>query len=402
MATLPSRGVRFPHVGNGDSSTISVIEDEVCIQVDLRHTQKGEDEDEKPEDVIDVLTDLLPEKDGEPYLSAFLLTHPDEDHCSGFEQFLDEVEIGEIIHTPQIFEQYEDDEELSDDAKSFREECERRRDETIDEDGDPGSGDRVLIVGYSETFEKPEYQDFPEEFRKVAGDTITKIDGEELEEAEFFVHGPLKGEYGDDRNDSSLSFQLCLESENGQESLECLFFGDRSSATIESIVEETEDHSNQERLDWNVLLSPHHCSKKALYKKEDDTEQPHDDVIDALRDGEQEVSYVVASCRAVDEDGNSVFTDGDNDDPPHQKARNRYYTMLDEEEDFLCTGEHPDTDDPSALIIRLGDDGIDFDSEGGGDEGGGGGEDSSTPPPAGWGSESSRSTSSESIDHGCR
>jgi hypothetical protein len=380
-----------------------VGKDDIHLQVDLRHTQKGENEDEKPEDVIAELKDVLPERNGDPYLSAFLLTHPDEDHCSGFERLLDEVEIGEILHTPQIFEQYEDDDELCDDAKAFRDECQRRRDRSIEVEGDPGSGDRVLVIGYADTFEESEYEDLPEEFRVVAGDTITKIDGEELEDAELFIHGPLKGEYGNDRNDASLSFQLRLESADGQESLECLFLGDRSSEKIESIIDETENHDNHGRLDWNVLLAPHHCSKWALYTKEDGTEQSHDDVVKALRDGAREVSYVVASCMAVDDDGDSAFTDGENDDPPHQKARDRYYTMLDEEEDFLCTGEHPSTDDPTALVIQLNDGGIEVESEGGGDDGGegDGGEDSSAPPPPGWGSESSRSTSSESIDHGC-
>src|SRR5260370_38830798 len=33
--------------------------------------------------VIDRLAEVLPERDGAPYLSVFALTHADQDHCAG-------------------------------------------------------------------------------------------------------------------------------------------------------------------------------------------------------------------------------------------------------------------------------------------------------------------------------
>jgi len=404
MAGFPERGIRFPHVRNGDSSTIVIRDGEFYFQVDIHHTDGGEESDDEREDVIDILTDVLPKKEGQPYLSVFALTHPDQDHCRGFERLLDEVVIGEILHTPRIFQQYEDDDDLCDDAKAFRDECERRRDEMISVGGDPGLGDRVRIIGYSDTFERSEYENFPEAFRHVAGDTITRLDEDDLDDVfELFVHGPLKDEHGGDRNDSSLAFQATLTSDDGQHKLNAIFLGDRSAPKIRSIIEQTESHDNKDRLDWNVLLAPHHCSQKALYEEENGSEKPQDDIINCFSDGAQNPAYVIASCRAVDEEGSSAFTDGNGDDPPHKKARRRYETMLQSEDDFLCTGERPNTENPEAIAILLDNDGLrygDGGSQGGGQDGDGG--DKGTPPPVGWGSDSSKEPSSSSIDHGSK
>ena len=124
---LPARGFSFPHVGNGDATTVAVREDEVYIQIDLNHCQDAEKEDDPRIPIIDELKEALPKRDGKPYLSLFVLTHPDLDHCRGFKRLLDEVTIGEIIHTPRVFREYEKAEKLSDDAQAVRKEADRRR-----------------------------------------------------------------------------------------------------------------------------------------------------------------------------------------------------------------------------------------------------------------------------------
>ena len=145
---LPSRGLVFWPVENGDSTTV-VIDSDTHLQVDLDHLEKAEDDDEAAWPVIDELVERLPKVDGRPYLSAFALTHPDRDHCRGFERLLDEVDIGELWFTPRIFREYTED--LSDHAEAFKKEAERRVEKTIEaEGGDPGAGDRVRIFGYSD------------------------------------------------------------------------------------------------------------------------------------------------------------------------------------------------------------------------------------------------------------
>src|SRR6202000_2843385 len=97
-----------------------------------------------------------------PYLSLFVLTHPDEDHCLGFKELLSKVTIGELWHTPRVFREYKKD--MCEDAQAFRDEARRRRDETIKK-GDPGSGHRVRVIGHDEIFEEDDYKDFPSYWR---------------------------------------------------------------------------------------------------------------------------------------------------------------------------------------------------------------------------------------------
>ena len=81
---FPDRGLVFWPVGTGDSTTVRVAES-VYLQVDLRHMAKSEEDDDPAWPVIDELTEILPKLRGKPYLSVFALTHPDLDHCQGFE-----------------------------------------------------------------------------------------------------------------------------------------------------------------------------------------------------------------------------------------------------------------------------------------------------------------------------
>src|SRR5581483_10844107 len=106
---LPERGVVFWPVGNGDSVTILLGDDlrtgrEAVIQIDLHHMTQAEDEADPHVAVVDALEEILPTgDDGRPYLSVFLLTHPDQDHCRGFADLLDRVTIGELWFTPRVF-----------------------------------------------------------------------------------------------------------------------------------------------------------------------------------------------------------------------------------------------------------------------------------------------------------
>lgn len=124
------RGVLFWPVGTGDSTSFVIEPDEVIFQVDLRHTVKSEDEETDGAPIVDKLLEHLPRVAGRPYLSAFALSHPDKDHIQGFQQLLDNSDIGELWFSPWIFRE-SDDEGLCEDAIVFRTEAHRRVDATI-------------------------------------------------------------------------------------------------------------------------------------------------------------------------------------------------------------------------------------------------------------------------------
>lgn len=319
---LPKRGLVFWPVGNGDSTTI-IVDSSIYLQVDLNHLEKSDDEDDASWAVIDELAERLPTVDGRPYLAAFALTHPDQDHCRGFTDLLDEVEIGELWFTPRIFGEYKGN--LCDDAKAFKEEAQRRVKATIAASGNPSAGDRVRIFGYSDLLEKGELTGFPRARLTVPGNELTIIDDKFVaDKFRAFVHSPFKDDAAGDRNDTSLSMQVTLY--DGRQDLRALLLGDLSYPIIKRVfdVSETED------LRWNVLLAPHHCSKAAMYWKDedDDEEKLKKHIVEEMDEAALEPNRVVSSSNPVP----SSNKPGDN--PPHAKAKTQYETIT---KSFLCT-----------------------------------------------------------------
>ena len=321
---LPMRGLVFWPVGNGDSTTI-VVNDETILHIDLNHLEKSDDDEDPSWAVIDELIDRLPEIDGQPYLAAFALTHPDQDHCRGFGELIKEIEIGELWFTPRIFREYSKD--LCDDAKAFKAEAERRIEETIKAQGDPGAGNRVRVFGYSDLLEEDAFEGFPEDLLTVPGNEVTVIDGKDVsEEFRGFVHAPFKDDDAGERNDTSLGLQVTLC--EGEQQLQALLLGDLSYPIIKRIFEVSEEDD----LAWNVLLAPHHCSKSVMYWKDDDDEEESlkSHIVDEMEEAAQAPNRVISSSNPVP----SSNQPGDN--PPHAKAKTQYETITDS---FLCTME---------------------------------------------------------------
>ena len=319
----------FWPVGCGDTTTIVISEEEV-VQLDINDKRMADEEGNEHIPIVDELVARLPQRDGKPYLSCFILTHPDLDHCRGFADLLKRVTIGEIWHTPRIFREYEKHEanKLSDDAIAFREEAHRRAKKSIDAGGDPGAGHRVRIIGYaSELFEPGErYEEFPQElFYTRPGNAIEMLDGRNVRNRfSTFIHAPFKQSLAEARNETSLAMQVVIGPGNP---MRALLLGDLSYPSVMQVFEETHRHGNEDRLQWNVLLAPHHCSKKVMY--EDGSRKT--DVMDEFSACQLAPGFVVASSNEF----KGANSPGDN--PPHRIARNRYEEIVNDS--FLCTGE---------------------------------------------------------------
>lgn len=333
MTALPDRGVVFWSVGCGDSTTI-VIDDETVVQVDLHHVAESESDDDERAPVIDRLIEDLPTRDGRPYLAAFGATHLDADHIRGFARLLDEVTIGDLWFTPRILWE-QDQDELIDDAKAFVAEAERRIAKTK-EQAEVASGDRVRIIGYMDAV-KDAYDDVPEEAVTIPGNAFTAIDGVPLDGVfRAFVHAPFKDDGEAERNDTSFALQVTLSSEAGD--LRVLLLGDLAYATLRKIF----DRSDDVDLEWDVLLAPHHCSKRVMYEKENDADVLRRDILDSFEGAKSDTAYIVASATAIP----SADTAGAN--PPHRKAAQRYLEIVDSEH-FIATADHGP--DPIVLTV---------------------------------------------------
>lgn len=336
---IPSQGFVFWPVGTGDSTTIAGT-DGVFLQVDLRHMKSANEGDDPHTPIVDRLVELLPQVNGKPYLSVFALTHPDEDHCLGFDDLLKRVNIGELWFTPRIFREYKKD--LCDDAKAFRKEAERRVKKTIQQKGGVASGNRVRIIGYDDLLEEKEYEGFPRKRLTIPSNEIFELDGKDLSNYfRAFVHAPFKDDATSERNDTSLALQVTLY--RGNKFAQALLLGDLCYPIIRRIF----DRSGDDDLAWNVMLAPHHCSKSVMYWQDEgeDEESLKQDILDDMEKAADAPGYIVASSEPIPKSNKP------RDNPPHAKAKRRYEEIA--PDGFLCTQEHPNEKGPEPIIFSL-------------------------------------------------
>lgn len=344
----PDIGVVFWNVGSGDSISV-IVDDDHWLQVDINHRSDADEKDSVYAAVVDELVARLPKRNGRPYLAAFALTHPDKDHCQGFERLLDEVDIGELWFTPRVFD--EPSEDLCEDAEAFKAEGERRVKKTIEKGGDVSSGDRVRLIGYSDRLKQKPYVGFPEDKLTVPGSAVESLDSVDLADSfRAFVHAPFKENLyeGRDRNDTSLAMQVRLIEDGAESNL--LLFGDHSYPGLRKIFDV---NKHEDDLSWGVFLAPHHCSKSAMHWADTSDEDPtfRQDIMDDIKDSKAEPGYVVASAEPVPASNKK----GDN--PPHAKAKRRYEEII-ESGHFRVTQEELSKDAPEPIAFEATADGF--------------------------------------------
>lgn len=339
---LTQRGVVFWPIGTGDSTSI-VVDDEIVVQVDLHDMAKADDDGTPEVPVLERLKEALPQRDGRPYLAVFVLTHADLDHCRGFEDLLAEITIGELWATPRLWREFEDESAvICESARAFHEEAKRRVAATraeVANGAEPVSGDRVRIIGADDDGDLHGYADLPRRYRSYPGEAVAVLDGVDCTgRFEAFLHAPFKDDCASARNDTSVAMQVTLTDGSGVGHF--LLFGDLAYETIMKIFDYSEARGRSERLAWDVLLAPHHCSKKVMYVGD----EVKFDVLDAIARNGKTSSTVVSSSNPVP----TVDTDGAN--PPHRAAADRYREIADR---FLCTMEHGSTTAPAPIVFEV-------------------------------------------------
>lgn len=352
------KAVIYWPVGTGDSTTMVLKPGEVIVQIDLHHMEKAEREEEPEWHILDHLIPELPVRNGRPYLAAFIMTHPDKDHIQGFAELLKKVDIGELWHTPKIFRDHANRENMCDDAKAFRSEADRRRKAILANPANIKSGDRLRVIGHDDILLEPKYADLPASCKTRPAEIISEIDGIDLSaDVEIFVHAPFKNDQAKNKNNTSLSLNVAIF--EGDKYGQFFFFGDREYPTTKQIFVRTEQTAtngdgNTPYLHWDVMLCSHHCSKGIMHwQEETDSEVVFkQDIMDFFekysRDG-----YIVSSSH-------SDFTDNSGDNPPHKKARSCYEKIVSAGH-FICTHEYPSKEAPSPLIFTVDTKGFGFD-----------------------------------------
>lgn len=347
--------IKFYPVGNGDCDLISIGGANKKMMFDCNFRQKAEEDNDEMYDVLGDLLDneLTTKKCGLPFLDAFLLTHPDQDHCRSFaDKFYlgdpdavpqsakddKKILIGELWYSPRVFEELSG--ELNADAKAFKKEAKRRM-ELYKSDAKKADkdGNRIRIIGWTDN---PDLEGLEDRI-VTPRNTISEVNGSNCRYFEMFIHAPFKDDIdGEDRNMTSIVSQLRFDSEKESQIARVFLAGDTEWRVIEEIMNKTSDENN---LKWDLLEAPHHCSYK--FFADDREDAPNQASLDFLKKSESN-AYVVSSSKVVKQN---------DDNPPCQKAKNRYTDQVGKS-NFLCTSGTSEDEADKPIIFEIDNEGL--------------------------------------------
>lgn len=350
----------FYPVGNGDTCQV-ILAGGRRILFDFCHLRAAEDDDDPRIDLKKQLQEELDAANRDD-LDVVAFTHADTDHISGSTEFF------ELLHTAK----YQGDgrikiKELWVPAALLIDEV--KRDQLSDEFAilRREARHRVLEGKGIKVFSKPKrlMDEWLRQALKDRGepetardylfvDAGTLVDGFSLaaDGAEFFCHSPFikHCDEGDDlRNEAALIFNVRLRADGAD--YDFLQIGDSTWEVLEDIVSITKSHKNEDRLKWNLMNIPHHCSYLALSDEKGDKEtEPKPLVKELLLHGKKD-AYLVSSSDPIP-DSKDMY---EADQPPHIQAKNAYETYRKKVggRRVVVTMEEPNASKPEPLTFEV-------------------------------------------------
>ena len=339
--------ITFFPVGNGDMTLITFDNGQKLL-ADL-HVRKAADDvdDDTPDVMADLRGRLTRDEKGRLFVDGFLLSHPDKDHICGLETHFhlgppdewdeddDKILIREMWSSPVVFRRASKDHVLCDDAKAWAKEA-RRRVALYRESGTATvEGDRIQIMGEDDGGKTDDIlaivvkaDGVVTKLNRVASGTfegrllapIPHNDDEELDE--------LLG-----KNLSSVVLRFSIRGGGILDKCRFLTGGDAEVAIWERLWGKHGAYQ-VDSLSYDILQAPHHCSWHSLsydsYSNYGENAEVCDDARSALaqiRKG----AIVVASSKAIDPD---------EADPPSDRAKREYISIVDGKSDrFICVAD---------------------------------------------------------------
>ena len=353
--------ISFFPVGCGDQSLI-ITEDGAKILVDMNIRVAAADPGHDTPNALAMLRQRLARDDeGRLYVDAFVLTHPDKDHCSGLERHFhlgppetwsrsaDQIFIREIWSSPMVFRRASRDHVLCSDALAFNVEARRRVRRFRDAGGWVADGDRILILGDDENGKTDDLG----AILIHADETFSRINARHDSSVVVRLLGPHPK--SDDaceeeiraKNQSSVILHFSLMGDGVADAGRVLIGGDAEVA-----IWERQCARHRDRLDWlsyDILLAPHHCSWHSLshdsWSQCGERAQVSADARTALGQARSGAVIIASSKPVRDDDG----------DPPCIRAKREYEDILRPVGGrFLCTGSHPSEAKPDAIDYEIG------------------------------------------------
>lgn len=341
--------VTFYPLGNADTCLIELENDRMLL-FDYANVAVSNDEEDKRIDLEGALRKTLEEANRD-YFDVVAFTHLDDDHVCGASEFFylehaqkyqgeGRVKI-ETLYVPAaaIIE-----EGSKNDARVIRAEARHRL--------RAGKGIRVFSrPAQLESWLEEQglsLQD-REDLITDAGQLIPEFSLEK-DGIEFFVHSPFASRLEDgtpiDRNADALAVQAKFQV--GTTETKLFLSADLDHEAFTSIVEITKYHKNEERLEWDIFNTPHHCSYLSLSsEKGKEKTEPVPEVKWLFEEQAGERALIVSTSKPIP-------SDDEDKQPPHRQAANYYkeaVSLVDGE--FKVTMEHPNKSKPEPLVIEI-------------------------------------------------
>jgi hypothetical protein len=353
--------VSFFPVGNGDMTLIE-LESGRKILIDVNIRGAADDPDDETADVAKMLRErLTKDAEGRLYVDAFLLSHPDQDHCAGLRNHFhlgppadwssktDKIFIRELWSSPMVFRRADRNHVLCDDAQAFNAEA-RRRVQRFREAGRAiEDGDRILVLGEDQEGKTDDLGailvKLDEAFSRVNGAN----DGSMT--ARLLAPLPKSDEEDEEetlaKNQSSTIIRFSLTGDGQADAGRFLTAGDAEVAIWERLW--SRHKSRPEWLSYDILLSPHHCSWHSLsydsWSELGEDAKVSEDARKALSQA-REGAAIVASSKPIKDD---------DVDPPCIRAKREYEAIANTAKgSFKCVGEHPSETAPDVLEFEIG------------------------------------------------
>jgi hypothetical protein len=330
-------------VDNGDMLLVE-LETGRRILIDINIRAAADDPDDETPDVAGQLRDRLSrDSKGRLYVDAFLLTHPDADHIRGLKKHFhlgdpadwsknaDRVLIREMWSSPIVFRRASKDHVIAEDGNAWASEA-RRRVKLFRDGNAPGDGNRILILGEDIDGKTDDLGAILVKTDQTFSAVCGLIDGS----FEARLLAPLIAEDEEEeeiitKNNSSVIVRLDLKL-SGVTHARYLIGGDADVGVWDRIW----DHNKAQpaRLEYDVLISPHHCSWRSLsydswseLGEDAKVSAPARKALGQARSG----ALIIASSKTV--------TDNDSD-PPCVRAKREYEAILSPKKgEFRCIAD---------------------------------------------------------------
>ena len=337
----------FYPLGNADCCLVELTDGRVLV-MDFAAT-RGDEENDLRIDLPKALREDLGTRDD---VDVLAISHLDEDHYKGVSdvffldhaakyQSNDRIKIGELwVPAAVIVEEALEAKE----AKIIRAEARHRLKE----------GKGIRVFSRPETLEEWLNQQGLElsDRAHLITDAGCLVPGFSFASGgvELFVHSPFAESASDGRaivrNSTSLAMQAIFKV-SGR--LTRVFFcADLDHEDLAGIVTVTKAHGNEDRLEYDVVKLPHHCSYLSLGPEKGETStEPVPEVEWLYNNQGQSGAILVSSSDPIPPE--------ETNDPPHRQAAN-YYDKVAKglQGEFVVTMEHTKKSAPERLIIEIG------------------------------------------------